>query len=272
MDDFFVFGESFELCLRNFDIILKRCVETNLVLNWKKCNFMVTEGIVLGHKYSSRGIEVDKAKVDVIEKLPLPTNVKGIHIFLGHARFYRRFMKDFSKITTPLSNLLNKDKFLTFNNDCWLALENLKEKFITAPIITAPDWTLDFELMCDASDYAVGAVLGQRKNTNFHVIQYAIKVLSDAQINYATIGKELFAIVFALQKFCSYLIGSKIIYYTDYAAIKYLITKMDSKLRLITWMILLQELDLEIRDKKGTKNLVADHLSRLVNPEITEQE
>ncbi|PNX96217.1 hypothetical protein L195_g019419 [Trifolium pratense] len=177
MDDFSVFGPSFELCLKNLDTVLKRCVETNLVLNWEKCHFMMTEGIVLGHKISSKGIEVDKAKVEVIEKLPPPVNVKGIRSFLGHAGFYRRFIKDFSKIAKPLSNLLNKDKSFNFDDECLSAFNNLKEKLITAPIIIAPDWKLEFELMCDASDYAVGAVLGQRKNKIFHAIHYASKTM-----------------------------------------------------------------------------------------------
>ena len=98
MDDFSVFGPSFESCLKNLEMVLQRCVETNLVLNWEKCHFMVREGIVLGHKISTRGIEVDREKIEVIEKLPPPTNVKGIKSFLGHADFYRRFIKDFSHV------------------------------------------------------------------------------------------------------------------------------------------------------------------------------
>lgn len=220
----------------------------------------------------TEGIEFDKAKVEVIEKLPLPTNVKGVRSFLCHVEFYKRFIEDFSKIEKPLSNLLNKDKSFTFNKYCLLAFEKLKQKLITPPIITTLNYTLDFELMCDASDYAVGAVLGQRKTKVFHAIHYARKVLNEAQVNYATTEKELLAIVYALEFFLSYLIGSKIICYTDHAAIKYLLTKEDSKPRIIRWMLLLQEFDLEIRDKKGAKNLVVDHLSRLVNPEITKQE
>lgn len=190
MDDFSVFGESFDLCLENLDTILKRCMEINLVLNWEKCNFMVTKGIVLGHKISAKGIEIDKSKVDVIKKLPPPTNIKGIRSFLGHVGFYRCFIKDFSKISKPLSNLLNKEISFNFDKYFLIVFESLKEKLITTPVITAPDWKINFELMCDASDYAVGAILGQRKTKIFHDIHFAIKVLNDAQINYATTKKS----------------------------------------------------------------------------------
>ena len=141
---------------------------------------MVQEGIVLGHKISVRGIEVDKAKIDVIEKLPPPMNVKGIRSFLGHAGFYRHFIKDFSKVAKSLSNLLNKDVAFVFNEECMKAFNDLKTKLVFAPVITTPDWGQEFELMCDASDYAVGVVLGQRNRKNFHTIYYANKVLNDA--------------------------------------------------------------------------------------------
>ena len=118
MDDFSVYGSSFDDCLNNLDRVLQRCKDTNLVLNWEKCHFMVNEGIVLGHKISERGIEVDKAKVDAIEKMPCPINIRGIRSFLGHAGFYRRFIKDFSKISRPLTNLLQKDIPFVFDNDC----------------------------------------------------------------------------------------------------------------------------------------------------------
>ncbi|GJV59016.1 reverse transcriptase domain-containing protein [Tanacetum coccineum] len=137
------------------------CEDTNLVLNWEKCHFMVKEGIVLGHKISKSRIEVDKAKVDVIAKLPHPTSVKGIRIFLGHAGFYRRFIQDFSKITRPMTHLLEKDTPFIFLKECIEAFNTLKKKLTEAPSLVAPDWDLPFEIMCDASDYAVGAVLGQ---------------------------------------------------------------------------------------------------------------
>ncbi|GJS05667.1 reverse transcriptase domain-containing protein [Tanacetum coccineum] len=131
MDSFSVFGNSFYSCLTNLSKMLDRCGETNLVLNLEKCHFMVKEGIVLGHKISKSGIEVDKAKIDVIAKLLYPTNVKG-------------------------------DVKSVFSDECMQAFNVLKEKLTTAPIIVAPNWNLDFELMCDVSDYVVGAVLGQR--------------------------------------------------------------------------------------------------------------
>lgn len=253
MDDFSVFGSSFDECLEHLNLVLQRCRETNLVLNWKKCHFMVDEGIVLGHRVSTKGIEVDKAKIQVIEKLSPPTSVKGVCSFLGHVGFYRRFIKDFSKITKRLCNLLMKDMPFEFNEECLKAFNTLKEKLTSAPIIVAPDWELPFELMCDASYHAVGAVLGQRKNKIFHVIYYASRTLNDAQINYATTEKELLAVVYAFDKFRSYLMGSKVIVCTNHAALKYLMTKKDAKPRLIRWVFLLQEFDIEIRDKKAVK-------------------
>nr|GFD06636.1 reverse transcriptase domain-containing protein [Tanacetum cinerariifolium] len=118
MDDFFVFGNSFLTCLTNLENMLKRCEDTKLALNWEKSHFMVKEGIVLGHKIFKKGIEVDKAKIEVISKLPHPTTVKGIRSFLGHAGFYRCFIKDFSKISRPMTHLLEKNSLFIFSNEC----------------------------------------------------------------------------------------------------------------------------------------------------------
>ncbi|GJS37614.1 reverse transcriptase domain-containing protein [Tanacetum coccineum] len=188
IDDFLVFGNSFDYCLANLDRMLARCEETNLVLNWEKYHFMIKEGIVLGHKTSGAGIEVDRAKIDVIAKLPYPTNVKGVRSFLGHAGFYRRI---------------------------------------------SPDWNVPFELMCDASDFAVGAVLGQRIHGKFKPIYYASKTLNNAQEHYTTTEKELLAVVFSFDKFRQYLILSKTVVYTNHSALKYLFSKEDIKPRLI---------------------------------------
>ncbi|GJX35641.1 reverse transcriptase domain-containing protein [Tanacetum coccineum] len=261
-----VFGDSFSSCLSHLDKMLQRCEDTNLVLNWEKCHFMVKEGIVLGHKISKSGIEVDKAKVDVIAKLPHPTTVKGIRSFLGHAGFYRRFIQDFSKIARPMTHLLEKETPFIFSKECIEAFETLKMKLTQAPILVAPDWDLPFEIMCDASDFAVGAVLGQRKTKHFQPIHYASKTMTEAQAHYTTTEKELLAVVYAFEKFRPYLVLSKSIVYTDHSALKYLLAKQDAKPRLLRWILLLQEFDVVICDKKGAKNLAADHLSRLENP------
>ena len=178
MDDFSVFGETYNDGLHNLEEVLKRCEMTNLVLNWEKCYFMVQEGIMLGHKVSKNDIEVDKAKIEVIDKLPPPTSIKGIRSFLGHAGFYRKFIKDFSKVAKPLCSLLEHDKPFHFDKDCLQAFGELKKALITAPVVISPDWTLPFELMCDASDHSVGAVLGQRNDKIFHSIYYASKTLT----------------------------------------------------------------------------------------------
>ena len=117
MDDFSVYGSSFDHCLHNLNKVLQRCEETNLVLNWEKCHFMVNEGIVLRQKISKRGIEVDKAKIEAIERMPYPRDIKGIRSFLVHAGFHRRFIKDFSKTSRPLTNLLQKDAPFVFDED-----------------------------------------------------------------------------------------------------------------------------------------------------------
>ncbi|XP_070052162.1 uncharacterized protein [Nicotiana tomentosiformis] len=150
-----------------------------------------------------------------------------------------------------------------FNEYCMKAFELIKFRLTTSPIITAPHWSLPFELMCDASDVAVGAVFGKCINTFFHPVYYANKTMNDAEVNYTVTEKELLAIVFAMEKFHPYLMGTKVIVHTDHAALRYLMSKKDSKARLMRWVLLFQEFDLRIQDHKGSENQVVDHLSRL---------
>ena len=272
MDDFTVYGSSFEQCLNNLETVLQRCKDKQLALNWEKCHFMVTEGIVLGHKISATGLEVDKSKISIIKTLAPPTTVKGIRSFLGHAGFYRRFIKDFSKIARPLCRLLEKDTKFNFDDSCKAAFEEIKIRLVQAPIMAAPEWDQEFEVMCDASDFAMGAVLGQRKEKIFRAIYYASRTFNEAQENYSTTEKEMLAIVFACEKFRPYILGSHVIVHTDHATIKYLMSKKEAKPRLIRWVLLLQEFDLEIKDKKGCDNVIADHLSRVEHNETEKEE
>jgi hypothetical protein len=220
-------------------LVLVRCKEKNLVLNWEKYHFMVKQGIVLGHVISHQGIEVDKTKVDLISNLPPPRTVKEIHFFLGHAGFYRRFIQDFNKIARPLCKLLAKETPFVFDEKCMKAFKALKKILTSTPVIRPPNWGVPFEIMSDASDYAVGAILGQRIDKLPQVIYYASKTLNDAQLNYSTTEKELLVVVFALDKFRSYLLGSKIIIYSDHSALKYLFSKKDAKSCPIRWILLL---------------------------------
>nr|GEV72962.1 hypothetical protein [Tanacetum cinerariifolium] len=198
MDDLSIFGQSFESCFGQLESVLKRCTETNLVLSWEKSHFMVHEGILLGHVVSEKGFEVDRTRVQIISTLPPPTNIKAVRSFLGHTGFYRRLLK----------------------------ILVLYQSFIS------PDWSKLFKIMCDASDYPAGAVLGQRVDKKPVVIFSASKTLSEDQMNYTTTEKELVAVVFLLYKFRSYIWGhSKLILFLDQSALKHLLTKKETKPR-----------------------------------------
>nr|GEZ73012.1 hypothetical protein [Tanacetum cinerariifolium] len=214
---------------------------------------MLQRGIVLGQKILKSGIEVDRVKVDIIAKLPHSTTVKGVRSFLGHAGFYRRFIQDFSKIARPMTHLLETETPFVFFKECVDAFDTLKKKLTEAPILVVPDWNLPFELMCDASDFAIGVVLGQRKMKHFQPIHYASKTMIEAQIHYTMTEKEMLVVVYAFEKFRPYLVLSKSIVYTDHSALKYLLNKQDAKPRLLRWVLLLQEFDIIILDKKDLR-------------------
>nr|GEW64166.1 reverse transcriptase domain-containing protein [Tanacetum cinerariifolium] len=207
----------------------------------EKCHFMVKDEIVLGHKISKNRLEVERAKVDVIVKLPYPTTVKGVRSFLGHAGFYRRFIRDFSKIARPMTHLLEKETLFVFSKDCIDAFETHKKKLTKAPILVVPDWNLPFKLMCDASDFVIGSVLGQRKTKHFQPIHYASKTMTEAQIHYTTTEKEMLAVVYAFEKFRPYLVLSKSIVYTDHSALKYLLSVCMAKKLLISLKLVMED-------------------------------
>nr|GFA20575.1 reverse transcriptase domain-containing protein [Tanacetum cinerariifolium] len=170
------------------------------------------------------------------------------------------------EIARPVTCLLKKDTPFFFSKECVEAFHTHQRKLTEAPILIAPDWDLPFELMCDASEFAIGAVLGQRQEKHFRPIHYASKIMTEAELNYTTTEKEMLAVVYAFEKFRSYLILNKSIMYTDHSTLKYLFAKKDSKARLLRWVLLLQEFTFKVIDTKGAENLAADHFSRLENP------
>ena len=180
MDDFSVYGSTFENCLENLETILQRCEDKNLTLNWEKSHFMVIEGIVFGHKIFVAGLEVDQPKVSIIKTLLPPTIVKGIRSFLGHAGFYRRCIKNFLKISRPLCRLLEKDAKFDFDELCKAAFDEIKSRLVITPIMVIPDLNNEFEIMCDVRDFAMGAVLGQRTEKIFKAIYYSSKIFNEA--------------------------------------------------------------------------------------------
>lgn len=194
---------------------------------------------VLGHRLSEKRLEFDKAKIEVITSMEPPKMVKKIRSFLGHAGFYRRFIKLFLSIARPLTWLLCKKIDFVFDEEWLEAFLRIKKELVSAPIVQLPDWDLPSEVICDASNFIIGAVLGQIKD-KVHVIYYATRTLDSAQIKYATTEKELLAIVFTFEKFLSYLVGSKVIVQMDHAALWHLLVKKDAKPRLLRMILLPQ--------------------------------
>lgn len=190
-------------------------------------------------KIPHEGIEVDRAKLETIEKLPPPKFTKDVWSFLRRVGFYRRFIQDFSWISKPLTKLLEKDKLFNFDQECLITFQTLKEKLIKAPIVKTPDWDCLFELTCNVSDWAVEVMLRQWYSKQFHPIYYVSKTLTPAQGNYTTTVKEQLNIVYTFDKFRSYLVLTKVTVYTNHSVIRYLLTKTDVKPKLIRWILLL---------------------------------
>eukprot|EP00253_Pinus_taeda_P035700 PITA_35700 len=267
MDDFTPYGTAFEDALQNLEKVLKRCIEAHLALSTEKCHMMMNEGIVLGHYVSLLGIQVDPAIIQVILTLPIPKTQTEVRSFLGHAGYYRRFIKYFSKIASPLFVLLTKNAEFKWTDNCGKAFDQLKHQLSIAPILRGPDWALPFHISSDASDTAIGAVLGQEENGLPYTIYFISKNMTPAELNYTVTEKEFLAVIYAINKFRHYITGYTTFVHTDHSAIKYLMNKSVTNARVTRWLLLLQEFDITIVDRPGKENVVADFLSRLKNNE-----
>jgi len=263
MDDFTPYGVTFEDALQNLEKVLKQCIEAHLALSTEKCNMMMNQGIVLGHFISFLGIQVDPAKIQVIQTLPIPKTQTDVRSFLGHAGYYRRFIKNFSKIASPLFVLLTKNAEFKWTDDFEKAFNELKHQLSTAPILRGPDWALPFHISFDASDTAIGAVLGQEENSLPYAIYFISKNMTPAELNYTVTEKKFLVVIYAINKFRHYITSYTTFVHADHSAIKYLMNKPVTNARLTGWLLLLQEFDITIVDRPGKENVVADFLSRL---------
>ena len=267
LDDIVIYGSSLEDHNKRLTEVLQRLREANLKLQPDKCEFLRKEVNYLGHVISEDGISPDPAKLQAIRDFPEPQKVKDVQSFIGLAGYYRKFIKEFSKIAKPLTKLTKKTEKFAWAAEQQIAFNTLKEKLTTAPVLQYPDFTKEFNVTTDASDYAIGAVLSQGPIGNDRPIAYASRILNRAEQNYSTTEKELLAIVWAVKHFRPYVYGTKFKIVTDHKPLIWLFNVNDPGSRLIRWRLKLEEYDYEIIHKAGRANANADALSRNVKRE-----
>ena len=262
MDDFAVFSKWVDH-LTYLRKTFQRCRDTNLKLHPGKCFFGMMSGLLLGHIVSKRGLEVNLDKVKVILTLLPPKNVREIRGFLGCVGYYRRFIVNYARLASPLTELLKKEVEYLWTEIRQQAFEDLKKKLATAPILAPPDWSKAFHVTLDASGWCLGAILWQAdKEGREHPIYYASRQMSPAEKNYTATEREALAVIYACKKFRHYLLGYEVIFHTDHDALKYLVNKPDLSGRLARWILLLQEFTYVVVVKSGKSNSNADYLSR----------
>lgn len=262
LDDIIIFSKSFEEHLEHIEIILKVLQEANLKINQEKSVFCKKELKYLGHVVGNGGIKTDPDKVKAISELKAPTDVSGVRRVIGMAAWYSKFIKNFTSIVAPLHELLKKGQKFEWTTVHQEALDQLKEKMISAPIIACPDYTHPFVLQTDASNLGVGAVLYQIINGQERVVAYSSRKLNSAERNYTTTEKECLAVVWGIKKNIEYLEGIPFTVITDHIALKWIFKLPNPTGRLGRWVIELRNHDFDIQYKKGKLNVVPDALSR----------
>ena len=262
LDDIVVYGPSLKEHNKHLIEIMRRLRKNNLKLQPDKCEFLRKEVIYLGHIITENGITPDPTKLEAVKNFPQPKTVKNIQAFIGLAGYYRKFIKDFSKIAKPLTKLTKKGEKFIWTVEQQNAFETLKEKLITAPVLSYPDFEKKFLVTTDASDYAIGAVLSQGPVGSDQPIAYASRILNKAERNYNTTEKELLAIVWAVKYFRPYIYGTTFKIITDHRPLVWLFNVTDPGSRLIRWRLKLEEYDYEIVHRAGKGNVNADALSR----------
>eukprot|EP00253_Pinus_taeda_P019997 PITA_19997 len=263
MDDFTPYVDDFDPALDTLEKVLQRCIATRLCLSHEKCYMMMKEGLILGHYVSAAGIQVDPAKIQILLLIPTPHLLKQRYAtFVGFSGYYRRFIEHYSHIAAPLYALTGNVDFL-WTEKCDRAFKELNKLVSTAPVLRGPNWNLPFQISSNASDTAIGAVLGQEEDKKPYAIYYISKNLSSAELNYIVTEKKFLPVIHAVNKFRHYITGYPVMLYTDHSAIKYFANKPVTNARITRWLILLQEFDITIKDRPGKENPVADFLSQI---------
>jgi len=262
LDDIVIYGPNLKEHNKRLIQVMDRLRKHNLKLQPDKCEFLRKEVTYLGHIITEDGIRPDPNKLCAVENFPVPKKVKDVQSFLGLAGYYRKFIEDFSKIAKPLTKLTKKGEKFNWTAEQQIAFQSLKEKLTTAPVLSYPDFTREFLVTTDASDYAIGAVLSQGPVGQDRPIAYASRILCKAEQNYNTTEKELLAIVWAVKYFRPYLYGTRFKIVTDHRPLIWLFNISDPGSRLIRWRLKLEEYDYEIVHKAGKGNTNADALSR----------
>lgn len=268
MDDIIIFSSSLEEHKKHLDMILKRLKEAGLKIQLDKCEFFRKEVQFLGHTVSEDGVRPNEDKIQSIRNWPLPKNEKEVRQFLGTLGYYRRFIKDFAKLVKPLTSLLRKDKEFEITSEISECFQKCKQILIRDPILMYPDFSKDFILTTDASDFAIGAVLSQGTPGKDRPVAYASRTLNKTEERYSTTEKELLAIVWAVKHFKPYLYGRKFKLVTDHKPLIYSLTNSNDKI--VRWKLNLGEFDYEIEYKPGKQNVIADALSRIRTEENEE--
>ncbi|KAL3694641.1 hypothetical protein R1sor_008292 [Riccia sorocarpa] len=270
IDDFCVFG-SREKHLEFLKKTLEKCRETQLSLHPEKCFFGVPEGILLGHRISERGIEVDWEKVKVIWELDPPKNLRELRGFLGHVGYYRRFIIAYAILAAALTALLKKDAEYKWQEEQQAAFEEMKKSLVSAPVLRAPDWSKTFHVYVDTSAFAIGTILSQKDGKGRdYPIYYASRQLSKSEKDFTTTERECLGMVYSCKKFRHYLLGYEFVFYVDHYALQHLVKKADLSGRIARWILLLQEFNYKVMTKKGSTHENADYLSRLHTQDIEE--
>ena len=262
LDDVLVYSQNFEDHLHHLRLVFDRFREAGLKLKPSKCHFGQKEVKYLGHVITTEGIQPDPEKVKVVQEYPAPKSVKEVRAFMGLTNYYRKFVKGFAQVASPLHDLTKKGASFLWTEDCQKAFDTLKKALTEAPILAYPDFTQSFQLATDASNDAIGMVLGQKQNGREVVIAYAGRKLNPAERNYSVTEREALAVVEGVKQFQHYVYGRQFTVLTDHSAVRWLMNIKEPTGRLARWALLLQQHDFTIQHRSGPTNGNADALSR----------